>query len=306
MMTFAEKERVCEMLFDANGPFCHVCTDGTAMADIFCDENELRDGMIALAVCAVLFRKADLMTFELMNNHVHMIMRGTEKDCLEFFEEFRKRLKRLFQRMGRPVDWSRFNAQVIGIDTLKALRNEIIYVNRNAYVANHNYTPFSYPWGGGWAYFSPVIDLLPAVPVKEMGARKVRELTHYRHVEAMSALRFVGDVPFIPSFCRVDIGQSMYRDARSYFHALSRNAEAYSLIASRLKDTVFLTDDEMFVLAARFAEEKYSSKLRVLTPDMKIQLARKLHYEYNASNVQLRRILNLDIAVLNELFPPSM
>ena len=117
-------------------------------------------------------------------------------------------------------------------------------------------------------------------------------------------LKFVGDVPYIPSFCRIDVGQSVFQDARSYFHALSRNAEAYSQIASRLKDTVFLTDEEMFVVAARCAESDYFTKLRLLTPDQKIQLARKLHYDYNASNAQLRMILGLDLVVLNELFPP--
>lgn len=45
--------------------------------------------------------------------------------------------------MGKAVDWKKFEAQILRIETLKDLRNEIIYVNRNAYVANRNYTPFS-------------------------------------------------------------------------------------------------------------------------------------------------------------------
>jgi hypothetical protein len=191
----------------------------------------------------------------------------------------------------------------VPVETLQALRNEIIYANRNAYVANNNYTPFSYPWGGGWAYFSPVIYKLPIKSVKEVGVNKVRKLTHYRHVSDLAALKFVSDVPFIPSFCRVDIGEQMFHDARSYFHSLTRNVEAFSQIASRLKDSVFLTDDEMFVVAARCASEMFSAKLNTLTPDQKIQLARKLHFDYNASNQSLRRVLKLEISILNEMFP---
>ena len=303
MRTFAEKERMCEMAFENEGPFWHVYTDGSIMIDLFSSEDEKREGMIVLAVCAVLFREAELVTFELMHNHVHLIMLGARQKCLEFFDLFKRRLKRLLQQR-RSIDWEQFEAQILGVETLKALRNEIIYTNRNAYVSSSKYTPFSYPWGGGWAYFSPVIELLPIVSVKEMGYTKTRELTHYRDVNAIVDLKFVGNVPFIPSFCRVDIGQSVFQDARSYFHALTRNAEAYSQIASRLKDTVFLTDDELFVVAAKCAETEFSTKLRLLTPDQKIRLARKLHYEYNASNGQLRRILNLDLAVINEIFPP--
>ena len=303
MMTFGEKERLCEDLFAANGPFWHVYTDGSLQTDIFSNENEFREGMMALAVCAVLFGKAQLVTFELMNNHVHFIMSGTGEGCLEFFGYFRQRLLRVLKRLGKAVDLSVFNAKILPIETLRDLRNEIVYTNRNAFVANHNYTPFSYPWGGGWAYFSPVIGLLSVMSPQQIGYTKVRELTHFRDVNALAALRFVGDVPFIPSFCRVDIGQGMFQNARSYFHLLSRNAEAYSQIAMRLKDSVFLTDDEMFVVAARCAEKMYSNKLRMLTPEQRIELARRLHYDYNASNSQLRRILGLDVSVLNELFP---
>lgn len=304
MMSFVEKERLCEKVFEDNGPFWHVYTDGSRMVDLFSSETEMKEGMTALAVCSVLYRAAQLVTFELMNNHVHLIMCGAQDDCLRLFDMFKRRLKRVFQRNGKAVDWERFQAQILRIETLKALRNEIVYVNRNAYVANHKYTPFSYPWGGGWAYFSPVVDLLRVVSVREMGYTRVRELARFRDVSALADLKFVGDMPFIPSFCRTDIGQSVFQDARSYFYALSRNAEAYSQIASRLKDTVFLTDEEMFVVAAKCAESEFSTRLRVLTPDQKIQLARKLHFDYNASNGQLRRVLGIDLVVLNELFPP--
>ena len=303
MMKFAEKERECERLFDANGPFWHVYTDGNVMADVFCDKDDFKEGMIVLAVCAMLFGKAEVVTFELMNNHVHLIMRGMKEDCMLFFDMFKRRLVRCFRRKGRALDWGKFEAQILRIETLKDLRNEIIYVNRNAYVASRDYTPFSYLWGGGWAYFNPVIEMLPVISAHELGYTKVRELTHFRDAKAIADLTFVCEVPFIPSFCRTDIGQSMFQDARSYFHALTRNAEAYSQIASRLQDSVFLTDDEMFVVAARCAADDFATKLRVLTPAQKIQLARKLHYDYNASNNQLRRVLNLDNATLNELFP---
>lgn len=305
MKTYAERERACEIAFEANGPFWHVYTDGTAMADIFSSDDEQSEGMIALAVCAILFNKVELVTFELMNNHVHLIMRGAMEDCLEFFEMFKKRLKRWSQRIGKPIDWSRFNAQILEIETLRALRNEIIYTNRNAYIANRNYHPYNYPWGGGWAYFNSMVDFLPVMSIAEMGSRRMRDLTHYRDVEDLKGLLFVDDVPFIPSFCRIDIGMSMYQDARSYFHALTRNAEAQGQIAARLKDSACLTDEETFVVAARCAEENFGSKLRMLTPSQKIELARKLHYDYNATNSQLRRVLNLELAVLDEMFPPS-
>lgn len=303
MLTYWQKERVCEIAFEVNGPFWHMCTDGSIMGDIFCTEDDFKKGMIALAVSIVLFGKVSLVTFELMNNHVHLILSGSEEDCLEFFEIFKAKLKRLFKVADRAVDWTKFEAQIIKIQDLNALRNEILYVHRNAYVVNSNYTPVNYPWGGGWAYFSSIAKLLPAVSVQELGVRKVRELTHCREVSQLHELKFLNDVPYVPSFCKIGVGQEMFRDARSYFHSLTRNVEEFSLIASSMKDSVFLTYDEMYRVASNCAEECFSCKLAMLTPDQKIQLARKLHKEYNASKDVLRRMLKLDMTVLNELFP---
>lgn len=95
-MSYAEKERACEMAFVENGPFWHVYTDGTRMSDIFSTEEDFKLGMTLLAVCAILYPSAELVTFELMNNHIHLIMRGSREACLEFFRQFKLRLRRIF------------------------------------------------------------------------------------------------------------------------------------------------------------------------------------------------------------------
>ena len=167
------------MAFVENGPFWHVYTDGTRMSDIFSTEEDFKLGMTLLAVCAILYPSAELVTFELMNNHIHLIMRGSS----------------IFMKTGRVVDWDRFAAEILPIETLKDLRNEIIYVNRNAFVSNPTYTPYNYPWGGGWVYFSPIASLALLKSVPEMGICKVRELTHYRDVYDLMSLwsiRFAG------------------------------------------------------------------------------------------------------------------
>lgn len=304
MLTFAEKERECERLFEKSGPFWHLYTDGRVMEDFLCTEEDFKIAMTALAVTTVLFTKVRIITFELMSNHIHMIMNGEAEGCMELFERFKTRLRRILKTAGRIIDWEAFKADILPIETLNALRNEIIYVNRNAFVANPQFTPYSYPWGGGCAFFLPCFNLLPAKSIKELGFNKARELTHFREVRMIEELKFVGDIAYIPSFCRTDIGESMFRDARSYFNSLTRNAEAFSQVAQRLKDSVFLTDDELYAAATMYAEKAYGSRqLSLLTPEQKILMSKEMHFKYNASNQQIRRLLKLDIGILNELFP---
>lgn len=304
MLTFAEKERECERIFEKSGPFWHLYTDGKVMEDFLCTGEDFKIAMTALAVAAVLFKKVRIITFELMSNHIHMILNGEAEDCLELFERFKARLRRIFKTNGRVINREAFKADILPIETLNALRNEIIYVNRNAFVANPQFTPFSYPWGGGCAFFLPCFNLLPVRSLKEMGFNRARELTHFREIRMIEELKFFGDIVFIPSFCRTDVGESMFRDARSYFNSLTRNAEAFSQVAQRLKDSVFLTDEEMYAAAAMYAEKTYGNRqLSLLNPEQKIQMSKELHFKYNASNQQIRRLLKLDIGILNELFP---
>ena len=303
MSTFLEKERLCESEFENSGPFWHLYTDGTRMENIFTSEEEFDIAMAVLAVSCVFDPSVQLVTFQLMNNHIHLVLAGERDRCLALFERFKQHLVKVYGKRKSTIDWTEFQAEILSIDDLKALRNEIVYTNRNAFVANPTYTPFNYPWGGGCAYFSPILDRLPTKSIKELGLTKGRRLTHCRYITGLESLRFVGETVHIPSFCNVNLGERMFQDARSYFNSLTRNAEAFSQIAARLKDKVFMTDDEIYAIAVRYAEDKYNCRLAMLTPESKIQLSKHLHFKYNASNQQLRRILKMDINILNEMFP---
>jgi REP element-mobilizing transposase RayT len=304
MQTFIEKEKECEKLFNEAGKFWHLYTDGTRMENIFLNDNDMKKGMISLAKAKCQKSGVEIITFEIMSNHIHLILCGDKSECLDLFEVFRKNMIRMISSQDRFLDWRRFKAAIIEIADLKALRNEIIYVNRNAFVADPRFTPFSYPWGGGWAYFSPVINLLVTKSISEIGFEQARRITHSRDFEKFKSLKFIGDTVFIPSFCNIGLGERMFANARSYFMALTRNSEGMSLIAARLKDSIFLTDEELYTVAFRYGKEEFECRsLILLTPEQRIKIAKELYYKYNASHKQIRRILKLDQSIISELLP---
>ena len=193
---------------------------------------------------------------------------------------------------------------ILPIENLLALRNEIIYTNRNAFVANPAYTPDSYPWGGGCAYFCPWLKHLMTTPLGELPILTQRALLHTKKIAPFADIKVIDSMPFIPSFCDISLGESMFRDARSYFNSLTRNAEAFSQIASRLKDAIFLTDEELYSVICSHISKEYSVKTpSQLSAQQKIDTARRMHFDYNASNQQLRRMLRMDLSILEELFP---
>lgn len=303
-LSFSEKERSCESIFIANGPYWHIYTDGRKMQNIFCCEEDFKIGMWCLAVALQLHKGVHLLTFELMGNHVHLILAGEKADCIKVFDLFERKLQQAFPKRQRAIDWSQFKMEILPIESLQSLRNEIIYANRNAFVANPEYTPESYPWGGGCAYFCPWIKHLTTSAFGELPILTRRALAHTKNITPLADLRELNSMPFIPSFCNIKLGESMFRDARSYFSSLTRNAEAFSQIAAKLQDSIFLTDEELYSVLCSYINKEYSVKTSSeLSVQQKIDTARYLHFNYNASNPQLRRMLRMDITILEELFP---
>lgn len=303
-LSFSEKERICESIFIANGPYWHLYTDGTKMQNIFCNEKDFIIGMWCLAAARHLCKSVRVITFELMGNHVHLILAGAKEDCIKVFDLFEARLKKAFPKRQRAIDWSKFKMEILPIESLQALRNEIIYVNRNAFVSNPAYTPDTYPWGGGCAYFCPWLKYLTTTPFGKLPVLTQRALLHTKKIAPLADLRVIDSMPFIPSFCDISLGESIFRDARSYFNSLTRNAEAFSQIASRLKDSIFLTDEELYSVICSHISKEYSIKSPAqLSAQQKIDTARQMHFGYNASNQQLRRMLRMDLSILEELFP---
>ena len=306
-LSYTEKEKICESIFLQEGPFWHLFTDGTRMQNIFTCEDEFETGMNILAASSCRHNAVKLVAFELMSNHLHWILAGKRETCLEMFEDYKIRMRRVFRRMGKIVDWDQFQADIIPIDNLRSLKNEIAYAHRNAFVAQAEYTPYNYPWGSGMAYFNPAFKSIPAEDFDSLSYDRRRALAHTRNIDGLNKLKFFRNRAFIPSFCDIELGESLFCDARSYFNSLTKNTEAFSEIASRLKDFVFLTDEELYSAAVRYCTDEYKIRqLVILSPEQKINTAKELHFRYNATKQQLRRMLKLDMTVLDQLFPDSL
>ena len=127
-------EEACEFDFRRKGPYWHLYTPGNLTEIIFTCKEEFLVGMNLVAVCLAIFPGLRIVTFTLMNNHFHFIIAGSREDVVEFFAMYRKRLKRYLAGLGRYPDLSGLVPDTFEIPDFKALRNEIVYVNRNGYV----------------------------------------------------------------------------------------------------------------------------------------------------------------------------
>ena len=305
MMSFLEKEKICEYNYISNGPYWHLCTDGNNVPIIFGEKEDMKFVMNLIGICFRTIHGIKALTFEVMNNHLHIILSGREDKCIELFTLIKSRIRRFFIRNGRCVDLSGFDCQLIPIHDLTMLRNEIVYTNRNGFLVHQEYTPFSYPWGAGAYFFNPMANLIPAVSFDSLPVKTKRRICRSHDINFDSTGLMVSDNMIIPSsFCNISLAEGMFRDAHNYFHLISRNFEAYNEIAKRLHESVFLTDEELYTAISQLCRKTYDIKQPSLLPaNEKIEIAKKMHFDYNATNRQIKSILKLEMHIIEKLFP---
>ena len=309
MKRFSEREKTCEMTFWSSGPYWHAYTSGKETPILFAKNEDLVFAMNVIAQAAYEFRpqySADgrqcggvkIIAFEVMGNHFHFVVSGDRESILVFFALIRKRLSRTIEGV-RNLELS-----LKPIEDLNALRNNIVYTNRNGYVADPGHTPFSYPWGSGRYYFNDVAFHQYYSDVF-LGPRRL--MFRGRAPELPEDWPMIDGYIAPPAFCAIKFGMGMFRDAHHYFNALTKNVEAYSELALELDDGEFLTDSELFSRVQSIVRDKYkATSIRDLTKPQKLDLARALHYDYRSSNGQIRRTLGLSQYEVDNLFPLSM
>lgn len=303
--TFAEKENYCERQFLNNGPFWHLYTDGRSHEIVFANSDDFKYGMNQLALSAIQY-DIRIVAFALMNNHFHVIASCPSAFGKLAFARFSHKIGQYLKKHKRPVPQNLFKLEEpIEITDLKMFRSEIAYVIRNGYVANHNFTPSSYPWGSGMLYFQPYPISNP-MPFRSIPYKMKRAILLSRIYELPDNI-LVEDGMIVPTcFCDYKLGESVFRDAHNYFILMSKDLESYSEIAKRLKDSVFYTDEELYSAMYSYSLKHYGiQNPQLVESEKKIEMAKKMHGDYNCSNKQIQRILKLDAKILNTLFPQT-
>ena len=221
----------------------------------------------------------------------------------EWFSKLRKRLYRFYQSTGRVRNLDSFQASVFPIDDLSFLRNSIAYVNRNGYLVHPEHTPFSYPWGANRFYFNPDAKQRRDRKYSDLFIRERRQLFGSHSVDYAGEASIVDGYISPAFFCDLKLGEGVFRDARHYFSLVSRSVEAYKDIANLLGDSIFYTDDELFLIVRQICRDRYgNARPEILTLEQKMELARTLRFEYKSSDRQIQRMLHLDERRLLALF----
>lgn len=305
MSEFRERENFCLRTFEMNGPYWHLFTSGKETPQIFKKEEDFGFAMNVIAQTALKYNEIKILTFELMGNHLHILVEGPKEQVLASFSFIRKRLGRGLKDSFPDSLPTGFAPSLKEVTSLEAMRNTIVYINRNGFVADANHTPYSYPWGAG-SYFFGLLHSHDTT-FQDTTTKQRFNMFHGRIPDIPDDWPMASEGYLIPTgYCAIQFAKSMFRNAHHYFSMLCKNVEGYSGVASEIDDEEYLTDSELFSQLSTILRERYqSASLRELSKAQRLDLTRTLHYELRSSNSQIRRVLGLTLYEVDSLFPMS-
>ena len=293
-----------ERLFREGEPFFHLHTEPLKTGVIFMSDEERAVALVYVAIAAMMAR-VEILAYALMSNHFHFILRGEEARCKDFYARFSAMLVLYFSRHGRPRVLDPIGDPTpTSITSLKQLRDEIAYVIRNPFVVRRDVNPFAYPWCSGFLYFNPILSMLKQQPASALTLRQKRALTHSRDLPIPPGLTLVDGHVFPGSFVNYRLVESMFTDCRQFMFWVFKNVEALVETALRLGEKPSLPDDDILAVSLQLCKKEYGVKgPSYLTENQKYDLAKKLKYDYYASNGQVARFTGLPPRTVDALFP---
>ena len=268
----------------------HLCTNGWQEGKMFNNVGQFRYGMCTMAIVAAQF-DVDIISFELMPNHIHAIIEATGETCLAIFLFIRHRINMKLKEDGYPLLPEEYWFVLKPIPDDNALQQLLIYLARNAYEKNMA-IPGGYPWGSSYLFFSRVSDFIQGTSVEQMKQSDVRRIVGSK-CQLPGSWEIHPELGVLPrSFVKTDVVRRVLGTAKEYLTRLVKDYESAVHIAQELGEQIEWSSDELNDIVYGKARIMFPGKMvKDLASDEKGRLLVALEKEYHFSTQILARHL---------------
>ena len=272
--------------------YYHLCTDGWKDGFLFHTKEQYAYGMTVIGLLTVLF-DIRIYAFTLMPNHIHIILSGTGRECLRAFDYFCKMMSaRLFKDGCQPLP-DDYWFKLVAIDNQEQMKNNIIYVDRNAY-EKQICVPCGYTWGSGYLHYSFVSKMISGRRADSFSRRELNRLTCTRK-PIPSNWRFHSEYGLLPSsFVDNSLFSKLFKSPKEYESRLVKDYESFVNVANALEETPEFADQEVDDIVNQILNKDYSGrKLSKLSNDEKGRIAAVMKKKYSMEDALIAQALNM-------------
>lgn len=300
---FVMLENSCRFRYSEKGSFFHLCS-GEDHPVLFHGEEEFIAAMNIVAFAALLFPAVLIYTFEVMANHFHFTVSGERKEVEDFARFLVAKLSSYPALVSSRNDIRTLSFRVFDIESLENLRNVIAYNNRNGAVVHPDENVFTYRWGANRFFFNREAVLRYEESGRRVTCREKRKMFGSAMLDSIDRVTALDGYVSPLCYCHIKEAELFFRNSRHYFHCVSRNVESSKDIARSIGESIFYTDEDLFVHIRSLCSKRYDCQtIASLPSEAKIEIAKELHFDYNAGNKQICRLLKMDISTIAAMFP---
>ncbi|MBO7279082.1 MAG: hypothetical protein J6U70_05745 [Bacteroidales bacterium] len=284
--------------------FFHVCTDGTKLPWMFQDDQDFILGMNRVGICAY-SAGICVVSFILMDNHVHFLLEGTMPACKDFINKYKSLTGRWIRKKYGLSDYlHHLPTNIIHVEEKESLMNTIAYIDRNALVAGYPYLAGEYPWGSARYVFRD--KRVSDSDSFHQEGNQLRPLSEYSRRMQRSMLGSAVIVPrdwLIDEFGMLDPRffvdiprlESIYKSSMQYSYFLAKRLEGVVEQSFEGSTKLFFRDKELRQILHKLVQETYGHQdVFRLGVKERLVLARKLRYNYASTYKQIARILHVE------------
>lgn len=283
---------------DSIGYF-HVCTDGRSLPWMFQDESDFIAGVNRIGIC-YLRTDARVISYVLMDNHVHFVLRGTMFQCKAFITLYKQLTGTwIHVKYGMNDPLRLLPTNILLLDTDERLLNTISYIDRNPVIAGYRYLATEYPWGSARYVFKDSKEASCTRPLSALSCRSLRMLLNTR-IALPGDWRIDDKGMLCPdSFMDISMIESYFKTPARYSYFLSRRLEGIIEQELETSQKIFIPDVELREIVGKIISHDYGkNSVTELDVNARLSIARKLRYRYASTLKQISRMVHLDRTVL--------
>ena len=261
----------------------------------FRDEEDFIVAMNYIAIQAACSPEAVILAFILMSNHIHIVLRGSRTEVIDFVNQFKRRYSQYYRQKYGTREFLRGNGldvQAIPLED-EAPERVIAYVQMNCVSANICAHPSQYPWGSGNCFFNP--DRPAGKRMGDLSVRARRQLLRSANPRVPEDW-LVSEKGYILPSSYVDVRavESCFRTPKRMNYFLNNSSKARKRIE---KAEAAFRDQSILVCVPDLCRSLFQKgSFRELQGDEKVEFARQIRFRFSADATQIARVCGITYA----------
>lgn len=269
--------------------YYHLCTDGWKEGRLCYDEGEYAHAVNSLSLLDLHF-PVKVHFYEVMRNHLHVLLSGRGTDCVDAFDYLKRRLSRRLSEDGHPPLPRNYDFRLVPVESEEQMRRNIVYIARNASEVQE-VMPGAYLWGSSLMFYSDLPRLFETVRAGDLSGRALSRMFRTELPIPPHRPLHPGLGMALPQgFVDPGVFYKVFPTAKEYSVRLVKDFEAYVELAGQMGETLTFSAEEAYdMLRKELARE--GRTLDNLSSGDRCRLAVHLHRKYGLDVPMLSRLL---------------